>query len=755
MVYNLTVRMSYNTQNNVRAVFLGYIHFDIRPRATVDDIYNLYPGDKKKGINVHVDVYSTMKDVTLKLTVPNGFSWFGSSTQTISAFRSGSSSSDWYVPFTITVNEGLPPLVDGYLGTYRLEYENAYGLHIVEGGEVAFHVNALPMLSATIESEQLIQGTTATTLTVTVKNTGNVDILEGRVWINPVSTAYIYTAADHYEGTNTVSYSKVDIGDLQMTMQTSVEFPVVVDTFIPEGKHKILMDFSCYFFDPVYKTFINVYTWWTMGSEGFYPVVNIASSNVYLNPEASTVEGMHGSLQVIDEVAEVRVQSSTILDLGGQLTDNWIYMYVENFGNIDYDNLVLKLETNTEDSPFLNPINPDSVLSEEIVMSDSLQAGRTYTMAVHLSIKPGTEPGVYLVPVMMTGINSDTGGVFSTELEARITLRGVGPRLKITDVSPSEVKPGNDFTLELTLTNVGDDTAWGSVLSVPTKVTEKEGVYSGVEDAVSTPEPEALPIHLGDIRPGNERLIEIPMRCGANTEGGQVYPFYFSINYTDSYGFYPEQDALNYEVAFKTDTSLEDSPWMTVIVIVVIGILVIIAMIVAKWRTGQPRTPRPRREKMPKGAQAAPLKSPYDDIKPYTPPQQQAPAVVVDVPKQDPQPPPTVIDPPAQEKEVPTILGQATGDLVSPPTLVDGFFADGKINVKWSEPISEDPAQIKGYKVLRWGTESDIEEIAEVVDALEYTDTAIKAGLTYNYAVQAVTETGQSEASNWLEIAAV
>ena len=747
--YNLTVRMKYRTSDGQMATFTGYIHFDISPRATLEDIQDLYPGDKKKGITVHVDVYASMKDTTLKLTAPTDFSWYGTTTQTVSAFRSGSSSSDWYVPFTISVQEGLRPELEGYLGTYRLEYDNPNDIHIIEMGEVAFHVRALPMLSATMEMGDFVQGTTATTLTVNVRNVGNVELLEGKVWINQVSMAFVFTTADHYEGSSTVSYSKVDIGDLRMHEQATVEFPVVVDTFIPEGKHKILMDFSCTFLDPVTETYRNVYTWWTMGQEGYYPVVNIDSSNVYLPPDGTTLVGMYETLQVVDDIVEIRLQSNTLLDLGGQLIDNWMLVYVENYGNVDYSNVVITLDTNTDESPFLNPVDPDSPIAEEIVMADTLQADHTYTVAAHLSIKPGTEPGVYLVPVMLKGINSDTGSVFSTPMEARVTLRGIGPRLKITDVSPSEVRPGDDFTLEFTITNVGDDTAWNTVLSVPPKVSEKEGVPSGVEDAVSTPEPEALPIHLGTIRPGDARVIEIPMKCSDSTEGGQIFPFYFTINSTDSYGFHPRGDALNYGVAIKTESSIGDSPWMTVIIIIVIGLLVIFAIVVTRWRGGAPVAGK---EPEPEEATTPPPQADHPTVELYGK-AMQPPLAIAEVPQKDPTPPPPKKTKALSAKRIPkSDLGQAKGEPLASPGFLDGAYAEGMVSLNWKRPIGEDPSNIKGYRILRWSTGTDLQLVGEVMKGLDYLDKAIQPGITYTYAVQTFNDSGQSEPSNWIEI---
>jgi hypothetical protein len=752
-IYNLTVRMVYNTVNNARGTFVGFIHFDIRLRADVDDIYDLNPGDKKRGITVHVDVFSYLTDPTLELTAPTGFTWFGSTTQTITASRTGTSYNDWYVPFTISVNDGMALMVDGYIGTYRLEYENLDGLFIIEMGEVAFHVNALPMLTATMDVGDFLQGTTTTTWSVTVRNTGNVDMIEGKVWIDQVSSAFVYTAADHYEGYNTVSYSKIDITDLRVHEATTVDFPVVVDTFIPEGEHKILMDFSCYFYDPIDKVYRSVYTWWINGPDGYYPVVSIDSSNVYLSPTSTTVEGMYGNLQVVDEVIEVRVQSSTVLDLGGQLIDNWMHIYVENYGNVDYINPAIRLETNTEESPFLNPIYPESLFSEEIIMSSALYSGGTYSVAVPLTIRPGTDPGVYMVPVLMTGINSDTGMVIHTELEARITLRGLGPQLKVTDVSPKEVTPGEDFTLELTVTNEGDDTAWSAILSVPPTFTLKDGFPSGVEDAVSTPEPEVLPMHLGDIGPGQGMVIEIPMRCSDGTEGGQIYPFYFTINCTDSYGFHPRGDSLNYEVAIKTESTMADSPWMTVIIIVVIGLLVVFALVAVRWRGGGPKPPEPMREAPPVAMETVPPKVDGPTVEQFGK-EKQPPPVIAEVPKRDLPPPPKDKKlPPALKKGSKNKIGLASGAPLGAPGFLDGRFENGKISINWRKPITEEPSNVKGYRVLRWGTGSDIAQIAEVVDGLEYVDSDIEVGIAYNYAVQAFNDSGQSEASNWIEIA--
>ncbi len=750
MVYNLTVVMDFRLDTGTRSSHVGYIHFDISPRAEVSDVYGLYPGDKQRSIDINIDVYATLTDSRIYVTAPSGFSWFGTTGDTASAFREGSWYYDWYPTFSISVEQGLPP--GPYQGSYRLEYENSDDVQCAEEGDIEFNVNPLPMLTAAFQAASVDQGTTEYTMNVTFSNSGNVDLYEVKVWIDDISDAFIFTAADHYEGSGTVSYSEVDIGDLRMGKSVSVDIDVILDAYIPEGKHKVLMDFSGFFFDPVQDSHGRVTTYWTSSSRGYYPVVRVDTSNIYLNPDYSSVKGTFAMLTVVDDTAEVRVDSSSVLELGGQLMDNWVTLYVDNFGNVDYDNVVLRVETNTEASPFLNPVDPDATASEDIRMSGTMRANRGYYVTAHLTIGPGTSPGVYNVPVMMTGINADTGSAFETGLEARITLRGVGPRLEISDVEPAEVRSGDDFTLKLKVTNVGDDTAWGVLMSVPPNVHPETGRAAGVVAAVNTPEPQALPLYLGDIAPGETVMVEVPMKCSRSSEPGQVYPFYFTINCTDSYGLHPTADALNYEVAIKTQESVWD---LLIPIVVVIFIVALVAVAFVSMRrgggdrpakadkgTGSPSSYPQATVEQPKAKETKPT------VTAYAPPPAEVGGTT---PPKAATPPPvgTVTVPPA------TPEGVATGDSPGRPIYLNGYYEDSKCYLNWREPLGTEEGAVARYKIYRWAPGTEMKEVAELANVLDYEDVEIEPGTTYNYAVTSMSDTGQSELSKSIEVKTV
>ena len=165
--------------------------------------------------------------------------------------------------------------------------------------------------------------------------------------------------------------------------------------------------------------------------------------------------------------------------------------------------------------------------------------------------------------------------------------------------------------------------------------------------------------------------------------------------------------------------------------------------------------PKPKKQKKSKEAkQALQLNADLTNEHHYM--QERNPIIIMDTPERDlPPPTPDYKQPPGESMAVPTSVGQAVGNPPGRPIYLNGSYEDGKVSINWREPLSDDGVDINKYKILRWGAGSEIEEIGEVGDVLEYVDTSIEAGVTYNYAVQALTDSGQSEASKSIEVKAV
>jgi len=94
---------------------------------------------------------------------------------------------------------------------------------------------------------------------------------------------------------------------------------------------------------------------------------------------------------------------------------------------------------------------------------------------------------------------------------------------------------------------------------------------------------------------------------------------------------------------------------------------------------------------------------------------------------------------------VPTVC---TGAAVpSAPEDLDATAGEDQIVLTWSAPLDDGGSEITGYNIYR-GTAADEESLLTTVgDALEYTDAAVDAGVTYYYTVAAVNAVGEGENS--------
>lgn len=599
--YNLTVTLSFKNETGTAGSYTGYILFDVEARAEVADIGGLIPGDKNKNIQVMVTPNQNwgageeMTDIFINITRPDAsFSWFGTTTATQSAFWSGAMINAMHgFPFTISVS----PIKNAgtYVGSYTVEYTNEDGVRCYESGSEDFQVGHLAMLSATSTTTSIVQGANKVDVSITLKNTGTVDLYAIKLTIDPQSDAFTFLPADHWEGSSTVSYAWLEVGNVVVGGTVTKTFTIGFSTTIPEGMHKIMFGFEGYYFDPITMSYLTVREWWT-GTPN-HPVVTMNSVDNHLNPQSSSVAGTYLNITIIDSKMDITITSTVTLSKGGKLMDNDLTMSVDNYGNIDYDNVILQIQTNTATSPFLNVVSPTAPLSEETNLG-WLGAGQTEDANLKVTLKQGATMGVFMVPVTIRAINSDLGTVVNTTIDARITIRGVGPKLEITTVSPKTVNPGSSFTLVLTIENGGDDTARNVVLWTENQASGGITIVTSSGNSeengdLNPPSAVATPMMLPDIAPGANVTVSIAMKSNADMSSGHVFDVTFGITYVDSFGVAPS-DAETYHTVAVKSSGWGGSVWgnfilaLTILtIIVMICVIVIVVVWVRKQRAAK------------------------------------------------------------------------------------------------------------------------------------------------------------------------
>jgi hypothetical protein len=631
--YNFTVEMRYKTPEDFVTTFIGFIHWDIRSRATVGDITGLLPGDKNKEVSFRVDVYTTMIDTQLELTTPaTDFKFFGGS-RTASAYREGAYSFDWYPNYVVSVGAFKQP--GTYEGTYTLMCKNSDDIVCTETGTMDYYVGCLPMVSIDLYDDLIDQGTTTATLDLSFENTGNVALYEVEVRIDDISGAFMFTKADHFVGDEMEGDPWIKLADkMEISERANVQVEVALDRYIPMGTHKILLDFKGFYFDSLEMVHTITASYWTQTTDGVVPVVYFDGSYNILDPDETQFDGTYFKVDVRDMTMDVSVTCRNVPSMGSQVVDKTLDLVVENYGNIDFSNVVLRMETNTEETPFINCVDSNAELSEEVKLPGTLWAGTKAYVELHVSFKPTARADIYMVPVTITGVNVQEGTLISTIVNARVTVRGIGPVLEISDVSPAEIDAGEDFTLSLTVSNIGDDTARNAVITTAAPgFDELAGLLGGgtepseINGDLAPPEAVRLPMFIGDIPPGAFQVVNIDMRCNPDMTSGHVFPMAFVIDYTDSYGNRPSSGESIHEVSVKStgeggavESKLYSSGntllWVATFALIILVIFYAIAQI------GRMKGERPPREPKPK-AKAAPAPQPQPPTQP-TPQQQPA-----------------------------------------------------------------------------------------------------------------------------------
>ncbi len=644
--YNLTFCLRYENAAGTAAVFYSYVSFAISPRAAVSRVTGLYPGDWNRDVSIYVDFnVNSLEDLRLNIAVPDDdFSWFGSSGQTASVFRLGVVYYNWEPHFAMSVSKGKSPGV--YRTAYTLQCRNAQDIVCSERGEMEFGVGCLPMVETEVISLVLEQGAYDTEVPIGVTNVGNVNLYDVRLAIAQPSLTYVHQKADHYEGERPVGSSRVTAGDMKCDESVGASMPIVLDPLIPMGTHRILVDITGFYYDPIEGSHKVMDLVWTASSIGYVAMVDVGTEVVTLSPERSLMEGPSFMLEVVDPTVDLTVTCHSDVRAASALDSGSVLLSLRNFGNIDYGDVSVCVETGTEGSPFVNHLNPSKSTSEYAPLMVPLTVGSLVYVQVPVAMKEGVTLGIHTVNVHLAMVDMNMGREVTTVMPVAVDVRGMGPLLLVTSLDPVQVAPGEDFTLRLTISNVGDDSALGVLVTAPP---DGDGGAGGgapgpeTDGDVTPPMPRSLPVQVDDIAPGSSKVVEIEMITNPDMSPGHVYTLRFGLDYTDSYGARPSGLDHAQEVSFKATgdggsveaglySSASSLLWVAIVVMVVLAVMYSIGKayeIRGRRPPRQSRADTPQPSPTPPQAPPPPAPQPaqqqYDPGEQYGQPQAPAP----------------------------------------------------------------------------------------------------------------------------------
>ncbi len=435
-----------------------------------------------------------ISNVWVNGTLPSGLSFYqlNSLAKVPGPIDSGD---DVWINYRINVNSGIAPNI--YSGTLQIDYTRN-GMRIRENARsYDVTVDFTPVLQATATVPAINQGDTNVTISVTFRNTGNVALGQLYIRVSLVSVSdgndeYLFTPLDHYEGTTNkvTEWFEVNIGtdDTLIVNEVSGAVPINkgLDAYIPAGTHKVLFDWYAYYYntgvigDPT--SYQHVALIWependlngvqhTPGmykdetTNGLFPDDPIDTVGGDIEDGKPWQMGTYAMVEVVDPVLSVWA-SIDVIDADEDVTYVMLPVNLTNDENVDLINLMVTLEVGPN-SPFLDPTNhAATTLTMDPSSPDVIGANSWTYIYFYVDINSAwftagaLDPGVFEVDLTVEATNADTLEAYApTTIQVDAPINGFGPELFATMVSYTEIEPGENFTLTVTIYNYGQDTA--------------------------------------------------------------------------------------------------------------------------------------------------------------------------------------------------------------------------------------------------------------------------------------------------------
>jgi len=577
LIKNYTaVTNKYNyTFGNLYITEIETINFEVRSCLTSnlnanaldedDNIINngrFYAGATNQKLSMVFDKNypgATLENVKVSLVLPPFLEIFegtGIDNMNIVSVNTLSASTSFY--WRVTLNNSVLPR--SYSGTDEfgyVQYEYIRGDNLIQVVEinkypVNFIIDYTPlitppptngMMDDVPAEHQIVQGTSKTILTINFTNQGNVDLFDvdlGLDLSNSFIKAPYYYDAGASDMKNELILSNNSIGSLPIGSSAFASFDLSVYQGLPKGKYLI----------PV------VYTGWyyNNGTLGDPSGIVKTNDNDFINIRGTynlpfLDKLPHLAVEILNPKPHITVNSANIDVYTAGLQNQVIALTLSNYELYDFQNVTVSVLTSAA-SPFehksMNYTSP--YLWNKTF--DTLPSGivgipYTTTFSILANIKSDAN-GYYSVPVMITGwdIYND---YFEMDTIFEVSIIPQLPQFVVVNSINSEVIPGENFTLEVTIKNVG-----GSVAN------NLEVLFIGSSGYTNTfiPSGDGI-ITIGNLAAGEQVTIKFNASADNNLTIGNNYLVHLKFKFTDILGtVYGFND--NEPVSFNIRTKLRE-----------------------------------------------------------------------------------------------------------------------------------------------------------------------------------------------------
>jgi hypothetical protein len=607
--YNLTVRFSYEYDvwddvNFQYDTFSGtdtdYVYIRIADGVTVgsdvkvfseSDViqgHYLYAGQTFQKVGVWVSTgVGKVGEVTATISMPTSTKNYITLDQSSAYTSQISSGSGLYFKYRADVKDGTPP--GRYEATLKVVYQRYYGdpnerTIMADQIPIEFIVDFTPLLTRSANFEfTFTQGIdTASLDDIEFENIGNTELKKLDLWID--ISNYFEQNDFYYYGDGGAKVPEPLRPDepppesipkgstFRMTFSD-----INVFRFLPAGEHRLPVQYEGYYYDD--------------GTAGGSSDFKQTDESVY-----NVIKGdwIYIVIHIVDDTPNFKVESTTSINLGRIMKDVDISVSVNNQEDVEMIYMTVSLSTTATDNTkvFINPKDP-AATSLKVMEVQRFYGQTTQWFTFNADVVQGIPDGHYEIPLTLSGINSDTRESFEVTKTITVRVNPTPPKLIVTDISYTEIKPKQEFQLTINVENIGGDTARDVFVNINdpreyaevSLTTDFMPEVAKAEKALNPFTTEISKIPFDDIPTGGNATVIFMMKADKNTVKGRNYNQIVTIEYEDDFQrSWTYQTEVSLEVVGKQPVKEPENPYAVPLIVGIILIIVIfiIAIIVDK-----------------------------------------------------------------------------------------------------------------------------------------------------------------------------
>lgn len=503
----------------------------------------LYSGAKNQKLKLNFDIKDpgiSLEDVKVRLALPSFLETYTNPKISRGDLDSVSIKSlDSDTPFYWRINTNGTVFPGVYKGTQNESYityeytRTDNQIKVVESNKypIDFRVDHTPLLSPPDTEamtgiippkQQIVQGSTNETIAVLFSNLGNVDLSNIQVGLDLsnsfISAPYYYNAGSSDWKTPLIIMSD-SIDQLPIGGSFEANFDVSLFNTLPKGRYLIPISYTAWYFD---NGSLSTPTGWVETDEDDFASIK----QTYNIQTLDTLS--HIAVEVLDDSPDIILQPLINNVYKAGLQNQVLQLSLLNHELYSFHDVTVSIPT-SEISPFehkILDIDQPYLKNQSIstLPAATINGPNQMVFSVLTNIK-STANGYYSIPVQITGwdVYND---LFDISTSFDVSIIPQPPVFIILNAKNSNVVPGENFTLEVTLKNVGYSMA-----------NDLELLFTGPQGNTNTFSTSTDGIfQFGDLDVEEVKSMKLTLTADPTMVLGENYDAYMHFKYQDELG---------------------------------------------------------------------------------------------------------------------------------------------------------------------------------------------------------------------------